>query len=192
MDLLEAGPVPGQGHIAQQVFWCSAFTDAARKSPAVMNPDGTPKWRMAPSPHGAYWKEGMKLGYQDVGCWTMLEYAPMEKVKAGRLHAQFTTSRTVSLKKALTTLHLIRESDVNHMDGLARDQDAIMGRLERSGVMGKLGPKLNKEMPAEHWYAKAEKDGNLAPQRKLADEKPKGETVDYDTLVKSWNTPPPT
>ena len=40
-----------------------------------MNSDGTPKWRMAPSPHGAYWKEGMKLGYQDVGCWTLLKYA---------------------------------------------------------------------------------------------------------------------
>ena len=24
----------------------------------VMNEDGTPKWRMAPSPHGAYWQEG--------------------------------------------------------------------------------------------------------------------------------------
>ena len=25
-----------------------------------------------------------------------------------------------------------------------------------------------------------------APQRKLANEKPKGETVDYDTLLKIW------
>ena len=52
-----------------------------------MNADGTPKWRMAPSPHGAYWKEGMKLGYQDVGLWTLLKYAPREKVKAGWLYA---------------------------------------------------------------------------------------------------------
>ena len=37
----------------------------------VMNADGTPKWRMAPSPHGAYWKEGMKLGYQDAGSLTL-------------------------------------------------------------------------------------------------------------------------
>ena len=31
------------------------------------------------------------------------------------------------------------------MDGLARDQDAIMARLEKSGVQGKLGPKMNEE-----------------------------------------------
>jgi hypothetical protein len=35
------------------------------------------------------------------------------------------------------------------------------------------------------------KEGNIAPQRKLADEKPKGETVDYDTLIKSWPASPP-
>ena len=67
-----------------------------------MNADGTPKWRMAPSRHGAYWKEGMKLGYQDVGCWTMLKYAPMERVKAGWLYAQFCVSKTVTLKKSVT------------------------------------------------------------------------------------------
>ena len=27
MDFLESGPVVGQGHIAQQIFWYSAFTD---------------------------------------------------------------------------------------------------------------------------------------------------------------------
>jgi glycerol transport system substrate-binding protein len=35
------------------------------------------------------------------------------------------------------------------MDGLARDQDAILARLEKSGVQGKLGPKLNEKKPAE-------------------------------------------
>ena len=29
------------------------------------------------------------------------------------------------------------------------------------------------------------------PQRKLANEKPKGETIDYDTLIKSWPATPP-
>ena len=250
MDFLEAGPVPAQGQIAQQIFWYSAFTDSLSKPGLpVMNEDGTPKWRMAPSPHGAYWKEGMKLGYQDVGCWTMLKYAPIEKVKAGWLYAQFCTSKTVSLKKSLYSLHLIRESDVWHqamtdmapklgglvefyrsparkqwtptgvnvpdygkmaqvwwqnisnaisgaatpqqaMDGLARDQDAIMTRIQRSGVQGKLGPVMNDEKTAEYWYAQAEKDGNLAPQRKLANEKPQGETIDYDELLKTWAATP--
>ncbi len=53
------------------------------------------------------------------------------------------------------------------------------------------GPKLNKKETAEYWFAKSAKDGNIAPQRKLANEKPKGETVDYDTLVKSWPATPP-
>jgi glycerol transport system substrate-binding protein len=251
MDFLEAGAVPGQGRVAQQIFWYSAFTAALSKPDLpVMNKDGTPKWRMAPSPHGAYWKEGMKLGYQDQGCWTYLKYAPMERVKAGWLYGQFCVSKTVSLKKAVTFLHVIRESDIwadamtqlapkvggwvefyrsparklwtptgvnvpeygklaqvwwqnvsraisgeqtpqQAMDGLARDQDAIMARLEKSGVQGKLGPKLNEEKPAEYWYDKAEKDGNLAPQRKLANEKPPGITVDYDELIKSWKAEKP-
>ena len=33
--------------------------------------------------------------------------------------------------------------------------------------------------------------GTIAPQPKLANEKPKGETVDYDTLIKSWPASPP-
>jgi glycerol transport system substrate-binding protein len=215
-----------------------------------MNKDGTPKWRMAPSPHGAYWKEGMKLGYQDVGLWTLLKYAPLEKTKIGWLYAQFCTSKTVTLKKSLLSLHLIRESDIwadamtelapkvgglvefyrsparklwtptgvnvpdygrlaqvwwqnvskaisgeatpqEAMDGLAKAQDAIMARLEKSGVQGKLGPKLNEEKDAEYWYKKAEADGNLAPQRKLANEKPQGVTVDYDELLKSWKAMAP-
>ena len=74
--------------------------------------------------------------------------------------------------------------------GWARDQDAIMTRIQRSGVQGKLGPVMNEENTAEYWYAKAEKDGNLAPQRKLANEKPPGETIDYDELLKTWAATP--
>ena len=36
-----------------------------------------------------------------------------------------------------------------------------------------------------------EAGGTLAPQRKLANEKPQGETVDYDALIKSWPATPP-
>jgi TolB-like protein/class 3 adenylate cyclase len=71
------------------------------------------------------------------------------------------------------------------------DQDAIMTRLEKSGAQGKLGPKMNEERDPEYWYAKAEKDGNLALQRKLANEKPPGETVDYDELLKTWTAATP-
>ena len=45
--------------------------------------------------------------------------------------------------------------------------------------------------PSRYRHWRLEKDGNVAPQRKLANEKPKGETVDYDTLVKSWPATPP-
>src|SRR5258707_13413724 len=63
MTFSESGPVPSQGNIAQQIFWYTAFTaDMVKPGLPVMNADGTPKWRMAPSPHGSYWKDGMKLG----------------------------------------------------------------------------------------------------------------------------------
>jgi glycerol transport system substrate-binding protein len=38
---------------------------------------------------------------------------------------------------------------------------------------------------------KAETDGNLAPQRKLATEKPADQTVDYDALIKGSPASPP-
>src|SRR3546814_20175781 len=53
MTFSESGPVPAQGHIAQQIFWYSAFTaDMTKKGLPVVNEDGTPKRRMAPSPYG--------------------------------------------------------------------------------------------------------------------------------------------
>jgi glycerol transport system substrate-binding protein len=113
MTFSEAGPVPGQGNIAQQIFWYTAFTAAMTKPGLpVVNSDGTPKWRMAPSPHGPYWEEGMKLGYQDAGSWTLLKSTPVERRKAAWLYAQFTVCKTVSLKKTLVGLTPIRESDL--------------------------------------------------------------------------------
>ena len=113
MTFSEAGPVPGQGQIAQQIFWYSAFTAALTKPGlAVVNEDGTPKWRMAPSPHGPYWTEGMKLGYQDAGSWTMLKSTPLERRKAAWLYAQFTVAKSTSLKKLVVGLTPIRDSDL--------------------------------------------------------------------------------
>ncbi len=60
MTFSEAGPVPAQGQIAQQIFWYTTFTaDMIKAGLPVVNEDGTPKWRMAPSPHGPYWSDGM-------------------------------------------------------------------------------------------------------------------------------------
>ncbi|MDX1557522.1 MAG: ABC transporter substrate-binding protein [Marinobacter sp.] len=113
MTFSEAGPVPAQGNVAQQIFWYTAFTASMTKEGLpVVNEDGTPKWRMAPSPRGPYWEEGMKLGYQDVGSWTFLDSTPEKRRLAAWLYAQFTVSKTVSLEKTIAGLTPIRESDI--------------------------------------------------------------------------------
>ena len=115
MTFSEAGPVPAQGQIAQQIFWYTAFTaDMAKEGLPVVDEDGNPKWRMAPSPHGPYWEEGMKLGYQDVGSWTLMKSTPVKRRKAAWLYAQFTVAKTTSLKKTHEGLTPIRDSDIRH------------------------------------------------------------------------------
>ena len=54
----------------------------------------------------------MKLGYQDCGSWTFLKSTPLERRKAAWLYAQFVVCKTTSLKKTLTGLTPIRESDL--------------------------------------------------------------------------------
>ena len=73
-----------------------------------------PLWRMAPSPHGPYWKEGMKLGYQDAGSWTLFNSTPVDRRKAAWLYAQFVVSKTVDVKKSHVGLTFIRDSTVRH------------------------------------------------------------------------------
>jgi glycerol transport system substrate-binding protein len=241
MTFSEAGPVPAQGHIAQQIFWYTTFTaDMIEDGLAVVNADGTPKWRMAPSPKGPYWEEGMKLGYQDAGSWTLMKSTPLERRKAAWLYAQFVTSKTVSLKKTLVGLTPIRDSDLRSaamgevaprlgglvefyrspartawtptgtnvpdypklaqlwwpnvanavsgavtpqqaMDNLAAEQDRVLERLERAGIQGPCGPRLNPEEPPEAWLARPG-----APKPKLDQEKPPGRTVPYDGLIEAW------
>ena len=67
------------------------------------------------------------------------------------------------------------------LDNLAKEQDAIMTRLERSKVLPVCGPKMNPERDAQYWF-----DQPGAPKPKLANEKPKGETVNYNDLLKQW------
>jgi len=241
MTFSEAGPIPAQGNIAQQMFWYTAFT-AATVEPGlpVMNEDGTPKWRMAPSPHGVYWKEGQKVGYQDAGSWTLMKSTPVDRAKAAWLYAQFVTSKTVDLKKSDVGLTFIRESTINAdhfteraprlgglvefyrsparvqwsptgtnvpdypklaqlwwqnigdamsgaktpkeaLDALCSDQERVLERLERAGVQGDIGPKLNEERDPDYWLSQP---GAPYPALENEDEKPV--TVSYDELIKSW------
>jgi glycerol transport system substrate-binding protein len=241
MTFGEAGPVPAQGQIAQQMFWYTAFTaDMVKEGLPVMNEDGTPKWRMAPSPHGAYWQEGTKVGYQDVGSWTLLKSTPVDRAQAAWLYAQFVTSKTVDIKKSHVGLTFVRESTIQHdsfterapklgglvefyrsparvqwsptgtnipdypkmaqlwwqnigdamsgaktpqeaLDALCEEQERVMERIERAGVQGDIGPLLNEPQDAQFWL-----DEPGAPVAKLDNEKPQGETISYDELIKSW------
>jgi glycerol transport system substrate-binding protein len=237
----EAGPVPAQGQIAQQMFWYTAFTaDMVKPGLPVMNDDGTPKWRMAPSPHGAYWSEGTKVGYQDVGSWTLMKSTPLDHAQAAWLYAQFVTSKTVDLKKSDVGLTFARQSTIDSqhftdrapklggliefyrsparvawsptgtnipdypkmaqlwwqnigdamsgdkspqeaLDALCAEQEKVMARIEKSGVQGDIGPKMNEEQDPQIWL-----DAPGAPVAKLDDEKPQGITIGYDELIKSW------
>ncbi len=237
----EAGPVPAQGQIAQQMFWYTAFTaDMVKPGLPVMNDDGTPKWRMAPSPHGAYWSEGTKVGYQDVGSWTLMKSTPLDHAQAAWLYAQFVTSKTVDMKKSDVGLTFARQSTIDSqhftdrapklggliefyrsparvawsptgtnipdypkmaqlwwqnigdamsgektpqeaLDALCAEQEKVLGRLEKAGVQGDIGPKLNDEQDAQVWL-----DAPGSPVAKLENEKPQGETIAYDELIKSW------
>lgn len=117
-DFYQSLPALAQGNVAQQIFWYTAFTASmvAPKSEGnnTVDDQGNPLWRMAPSPHGPYWKDGQKVGYQDVGSWTILRSTPMDRAKAAWLYAQFAVSKTVDVKKSQTGLTFIRNSTVNH------------------------------------------------------------------------------
>ena len=241
MDFYQSLPSLAKGNVAQQIFWYTAFTSSmVEKGTAVVNDDGTPKWRMAPSPHGPYWEEGMKLGYQDCGSWTLMKSTPVDRRKAAWLFAQFVVSKTVSLKKAHVGLTPIRDSDIRDesftkrapqlgglvefyrsparvawtptgtnvpdypklaqlwwqnigeavagevtvstaMNNLAREQDKVLIRIARSKSQGDMGPKMNDERDEAYWLKQPG-----SPKAKLANEKPQGETVNYDDLIKAW------
>jgi glycerol transport system substrate-binding protein len=241
MDFYQSLPSLAKGNVAQQIFWYTAFTSSmVEKGTAVVNDDGSPKWRMAPSPHGPYWEEGMKLGYQDAGSWTLFKSTPVDRRKAAWLFAQFCVSKSVSLKKTHVGLTPIRDSDIRDesftkrapqlgglvefyrsparvawtptgtnvpdypklaqlwwqnigeavagevtvdkaMDNLAREQDKVLIRIARSKSQGDMGPEMNDERDETYWLNQPG-----SPKAKLANEKPQGETVNYDDLIKAW------
>ena len=71
------------------------------------------------------------------------------------------------------------------MDRLANEMDQVMARMqkadEKAKVYGGCGPRLNDEKPASEWLGKG------GAKAKLANEKPKGETIAYDELIKRWS-----
>ena len=84
--------------------------EAEAKGNNTVDANDKPLWRMAPTPHGPYWKQGMKAGYQDEGSWTLLKSTPLDRAKAAWLYAQFVTSKTVDLKKSHVGWTFIRKS----------------------------------------------------------------------------------
>ena len=248
-DFYQSLPALATGNVAQQIFWYTAFTSSmvAPKSAGNNTVDdaGNPLWRMAPSPHGPYWEDGQKLGYQDAGSWTLFKSTPVDRRKAAWLFAQFAVSKTVSLKKTHVGLTPIRDSDIRHqsftdrapklgglvefyrspdrvrwsptginvpdypklaqiwwqqigdvnsgvftpqqaMDRLAGEMDQVMARMqaadEAAKVYGGCGPRLNPEKDPSEWLGK---DAD-SPKAKLDNEKPQGETIAYDELIKRW------
>jgi len=250
LDFYQSLPALSQGNVAQQIFWYTAFTAnmVAPKDQGnnTVDDQGMPLWKMAPSPHGPDWKDGMKLGYQDAGSWTLMKSTPVDRRKAAWLYAQFVTSKTVDVKKSQVGLTVIRDSTIKHesfterspklggwvefyrspdrvlwtptginvpdypklaqiwwqqigdvnsgaftpqeaMDRLAGEMDQTMARMqavdEQANVYGGCGPRLNEEKDPSEWLGKPN-----GPAAKLENEKPQGETVSYDELVKRWAT----
>ncbi|MEW5878918.1 MAG: ABC transporter substrate-binding protein [Pseudomonadota bacterium] len=117
-DFYQSLPALAQGNVAQQVFWYTAFTAEMVKPKKdgnnTVDDNGNLLWRMAPSPKGSYWQDGMKLGYQDAGSWTLFKSTPLDRRKAAWLYAQFVVSKTVDTKKSHVGLTFIRDSTVRH------------------------------------------------------------------------------
>ena len=132
MDFYQSLPSLSSGNVAQQILWYTAFTASlVGKNPnnKVVDSNGKPLWRMGPSPKGPYWEEGMKLGYQDAGSWTLFKSTPVKNRKAAWLYAQFVVSKTVDLKKSHVGLTIIRDSSIDHKSFTER-ADALGGLVE--------------------------------------------------------------
>ena len=110
-------PIQHKG-IAQSIHLYTLALPGLISDPYLQNEDGSSKFRVAPQPVGAYWREGMPKGYQDVGSWTLLESTPIDRKQASWLYAQFVTSKAVSLRKTIVGGTPIRLSDIEsaHMD----------------------------------------------------------------------------
>ncbi len=70
------------------------------------------------------------------------------------------------------------------MNRLAAEMDQVMARMqaadEAAEVYGGCGPRLNEEKDPQYWLDQA---GSPKPK---VDEKPQGETIAYEDLIKNW------
>lgn len=110
-------PQAARGDIAQMIFmygFVLAGKEFHRPESPVVGKDGKPVWRVAPTPHGRYWDEGMKVGYQDAGSWTIPWNIRGMYRAASWLWAQFCVSKSVSVKKFLVGGTPVRKSTVSH------------------------------------------------------------------------------
>lgn len=110
-----AGPQASRGDIAQSIFqYTTWLSDPDFHDPAspVTDDDGLPLWRVAPTPHGRYWDEGMKVGYQDAGSWTIPIMVRGARRAMAWLWAQFAVSKTVAVDKFIAGATPFRESAV--------------------------------------------------------------------------------
>jgi len=129
---VDAGPKAAEGNIAQRIFqyttWLSdpRFRDVG--SP-VVGLDGKPLWRVAPTPHGRYWDEGMKIGYQDAGSWTIPKNVKGQRRAMAWLWAQFAVSKTVSVDKFIVGSTPVRKSTI-FSDYLTEHKDQWGGMIE--------------------------------------------------------------
>ena len=73
------------------------------------------------------------------------------------------------------------KSSQEALDALCAEQERVLERLERAGLQGELGPKLNAERGAQYWLNQPG-----APKAKLADEDPAPITIAYDELIETW------
>lgn len=113
----EVGPIPGEGEIAQTIYFCGTFASYPNyhnPGSPVCDKNGKPLWRVAPIPHGKYWEEGMKVGYQDSGSWTIPFNVRSKHRAAAWLYAQFCVSKTVSVRKFLAGVTPNRRSTLEN------------------------------------------------------------------------------
>lgn len=112
---VDAGRRGAKGDIAQRVFqYITWLSDDGFHSPdsPVTDAEGLPLWRVAPTPHGRYWDEGMKGGYQDAGSWTIPVTVEGPRRAIAWLWAQFAVSKTVAVDKFIAGGTPVRISTV--------------------------------------------------------------------------------